>query len=67
MHKRLSTFLRDSLVLAGSICAVVGMWLAWPPLGLVLGGVAMAAFGIFWEMDRQRHHEQERRNRRDGV
>jgi hypothetical protein len=67
MKPRLSALLRDSLVLSGAACAVLGAYLAWRPLGLIVGGLAMAAFGIMWEMDRQRRIERDQQNRRDGI
>jgi hypothetical protein len=59
--------IRDSLILLGVIAMTYGCYAAWAPLGFIIGGACLAAFGVLWEMDRQRRAEREQRNRRDGI
>ncbi len=49
--------MRDASVLMGLACLVYGAWLAWAPAGPILGGLALATFGILWEIDAQRRGE----------
>jgi hypothetical protein len=39
----------DLVVIAGLAAMSYGFWLAWPPLGFILGGLLAAAAGILRE------------------
>jgi hypothetical protein len=39
----------DLFVLCGLGAAAYGFWLAWRPLGFILGGAAVAGLGILYE------------------
>lgn len=36
----------DFLALAGSVTITVGLWMAWPPLGVVAGGAQLMVLGL---------------------
>ncbi len=38
--------------MVGAVAAIYGCWLAWPPVGFVLGGAMVIALGLL--MDSQR-------------
>jgi hypothetical protein len=38
-------------VIAGLVAVLVGSWLIYPPLSLVLGGVALLGAGLFVDWD----------------
>ena len=61
----LPTILRDLAILLGAGCLIAGCWYAWPPLGLIVLGGALAAFGVLSQMDcdRKRAEEEYRRSR----
>jgi hypothetical protein len=40
------SLLWDVLVLAGTLLCSAGLWLAWPPLGLIAPGLSLVAVGI---------------------
>lgn len=43
----------DGMVLAGAVVLDYGLWLAWHPLGFIVGGLSLAAAGIFLGYDRE--------------
>ena len=43
----------DLLVLVGAAVFAYGLWLAWHPLGFIVGGILLAAAGIFFGYDRE--------------
>ncbi|HVJ09277.1 MAG TPA: hypothetical protein VM554_12925 [Acidisarcina sp.] len=45
--KELVKFLCDLGVIAGAGVFVYGLWLAWPPLGFVVGGLLVSAASFF--------------------
>ena len=64
---KLPAILRDLSIVIGVICLVYGGYVAWPPLGYLLAGGGLVAFGVFWEMDSQRKRNEQERNRRLGL
>jgi hypothetical protein len=42
------------LFLVGFLALVYGLWLAWHPLGFILGGLLLAAGAFFFEYNLQR-------------
>lgn len=36
----------DGSALAGVVLVIVGCWMAWPPLGPIVGGALLIAWGI---------------------
>jgi hypothetical protein len=36
----------DSLLVAGQAAMIVGLWLAWPPLGWMAGGAGLIGCGL---------------------
>ena len=57
--KKVSIFLRDALVLAGSTAIIAGCCLAWLPLGLIVGGLALGFLGIAGQMEHERRVAEE--------
>lgn len=43
----------DMAIVAGMSGFDYGLWLAWRPLGFIVGGLSLAAFGMFMGYDRQ--------------
>ena len=43
----------DLAIVAGMGIFDYGLWLAWRPLGFIVGGLSLAAFGMFMGYDRQ--------------
>lgn len=33
----------------GTIIVTIGVWMAWPPLGVIVGGLAVLSFGLALE------------------
>ena len=46
MKQILGDLLTDGLALAGAGLVAYGSWLAWPPAGYIVGGLALIAWGI---------------------
>ena len=66
-EKQINVLLRDLLVGLGSGLIVTGCCLAWLPLGLVVGGVALGFLGIAGQMEVERRRREDERNRRMGI
>jgi hypothetical protein len=45
--KRVRSWIPDTCFLAGCAVFVYGVWLAWRPLGFIVGGLAVAAIAFF--------------------
>lgn len=43
----------DGMVIAGAGSLDYGLWLAWHPLGFIVGGLTLAAAGVFFGYDTQ--------------
>lgn len=52
MKQKLFSFLPDMVLLLGVAALVYGCWLAWRPLGYIVGGLMLAAIGIFLDRNR---------------
>jgi hypothetical protein len=50
--KKLSVFLPDAVLLLGVAVLAYGFWLAWRPLGYIMGGLMLAAVGLFLDRGR---------------
>jgi hypothetical protein len=50
--KKLSAFLPDAVLLLGGVMLAYGFWLAWRPLGYMMGGLMLAAIGLFLDRNR---------------
>ncbi len=46
LFKRLQKLAYDLLFLCGCGVCVYGLWLAWRPLGFIVGGIVLAAIGF---------------------
>jgi hypothetical protein len=66
-EKTISLVLRDILVLVGGTAIVAGFWMAWHPLGLVVGGLTLGFLGIAGQIEADRRRADTERNRRLGV
>jgi predicted metal-binding membrane protein len=66
-EKKINVLLRDLLVGLGSGLVVTGCCLAWLPLGLVVGGVALGFLGIAGQMEVERRRREDERNHRLGI
>ncbi|MGC1784461.1 MAG: hypothetical protein WA708_18195 [Acidobacteriaceae bacterium] len=42
MKKKIAEWMLDSLAIFGALGFVYGLWLAWHPLGFVVGGLLLA-------------------------
>jgi hypothetical protein len=52
MKQKLFSFLPDMVLLLGVAALAYGFWLAWRPLGYIVGGLMLAAIGIFLDRNR---------------
>jgi hypothetical protein len=53
VQKKLRELAFDALVLTGAAIFAYGLWLAWHPLGFIVGGLMLGAAGIFFGYDRE--------------
>ena len=60
-------FYRDTSILLGGGCLIGGCWLAWPPLGLIVAGLATLALGVFSQLDAERKQAAQQRKKRWGT
>lgn len=37
----------DTLILTGCVLALAGLWWAWPPLAVIVGGILLLAAGLY--------------------
>jgi len=65
-EKKINIIVRDALVLTGSAAVIAGCSLAWLPLGLIVGGLALGFLGIAGQMEVERRHAEDARKRRLG-
>lgn len=42
----------DALALTGFALVCVGLWWIWPPLALIVGGIAVCASGVAWHYNK---------------
>ena len=64
---KLLSIIRDLSILSGVACIIGGCWWVWPPIGVILLGACLAAFGILWELDAYRKRAEQERDRRNGL
>ncbi len=57
--RRLPTILNDMLLLAGVALLCAGFWMVYPPLAVILAGLAMCSAGVLggWTEASHRRHE----------
>lgn len=54
MKPFLATLACDLVLLAGFVSLVYGLWLAWRPLGFIVGGLVLGAAAFFFHYDASR-------------
>ncbi len=56
--------IRDVLIVAGAVASVIGLGLAWLPLGLIAVGVVLVGLAVLWQIDVDQRKARAERDRR---
>lgn len=59
MREKLLSATRDFMVLGGAVLVAHGCWLAWKPLGFIVGGLFLGAVGVAGELRKPQEREGE--------
>lgn len=54
MKPLLASLVCDVLLFAGFLCLVYGLWMAWRPLGFIVGGLLLGAAAFFFDYNASR-------------